>query len=215
MAMIRPKSPGRRIIERQVLSIVKRTAKSLAEQAKRDADTTIRMSLGELVYSTINFEDVMRAKANRNDNAGTVDIYNVEVDGAVGVKTLTFRSEGVGRQSPILPSRWRQIIIAHGVEFSKEKDGQFIIPVDVDGKAYYAHRLTEMETPVRVRCSCPDFLHRFAYPDFGEKSLQGRPKPYTRKTTTYPPVNPNNIPGLCKHILALTSLINNSGFIGA
>lgn len=55
---------------------------------------------------------------------------------------------------------------------------------------------------VRVRCSCMDFRHRFAWEDRAVKALYGGiPAKYTRKPgSNRPPVNPKHIPGMCKHI---------------
>lgn len=55
---------------------------------------------------------------------------------------------------------------------------------------------------VRVRCSCKDFRFRFAWEDKAVQALYGgRPARYTRKPgSTRPEVNPQHIPGMCKHI---------------
>lgn len=55
---------------------------------------------------------------------------------------------------------------------------------------------------VRVRCSCKDFRFRFSWEDKAAGALYGgKPASYTRKPgSTRPEVNPEHIPGMCKHI---------------
>ena len=58
---------------------------------------------------------------------------------------------------------------------------------------------------MRVRCNCPDFQFRFAWEDRGKQALYGGPpKSYVRKTPDppigRPYVNPEQIPGICKHL---------------
>lgn len=64
---------------------------------------------------------------------------------------------------------------------------------------------------VRVRCSCQDFRFRFAWEDRAVKALYGGvPKSYQRKPgSTRPPVNPDHIPGMCKHIFECARTIEH------
>lgn len=64
---------------------------------------------------------------------------------------------------------------------------------------------------VRVRCGCQDFRFRFAWEDRAHKCLYGGvPKSYTRKIgSTRPPVNPDHIPGMCKHIFQCAKAIEH------
>lgn len=59
------------------------------------------------------------------------------------------------------------------------------------------------EAEVRVNCTCLDFHWRFALWNFNDGSLLGKkPKPYIKKTNR-PPNNPQRLPGLCKHLIAV------------
>jgi len=69
-----------------------------------------------------------------------------------------------------------------------------------------------------VRCQCESFYFYFAYPDRLISGLYGGNfRPYVRKTNPadgkYPPKNPGNIPGICKHLLLLTRSLINEGII--
>jgi hypothetical protein len=70
---------------------------------------------------------------------------------------------------------------------------------------------------VGTRCSCKSYYFTFAWPNMSNGCSFGtRFKPYVRKTPPddprYPPKNPNNIPGLCKHLLLVASTLQNSDF---
>lgn len=67
--------------------------------------------------------------------------------------------------------------------------------------------------PVRVRCSCKAYYFYFIRPNekVGANVLGSLYKKYVRKTPTWviPPKNPNNVPGLCKHLIKLANEISS------
>jgi len=70
---------------------------------------------------------------------------------------------------------------------------------------------------VGTRCSCKAYYFWFAWPNMANGCSFGtRFKPYVRKTAPdnprYPPKNPGNIPGLCKHQLLVAATLQNSDF---
>lgn len=64
-------------------------------------------------------------------------------------------------------------------------------------------------TPVKVRCSCPDFRHTFSWEDYDVNSLKGRKLSYL-SSGTRAPRNPDSIPGICKHLGSLINVIQKS-----
>jgi hypothetical protein len=72
------------------------------------------------------------------------------------------------------------------------------------------------KTPVRVACSCKAQYFYFAKPnELGDAHARGRVKPYVPVSppSGRPPLNPSNIPGMCKHLLAYAQALKNSGQI--
>lgn len=74
----------------------------------------------------------------------------------------------------------------------------------------------------RVRCQCEDFRYMWSYYDKTNKALIGTFIPYIRKTDNYPVKNPDKLPGLCKHLLALTDklvsgkiIIDNANYLSS
>ncbi|QPB08509.1 SWIM-type zinc finger protein [Vibrio phage Va2] len=145
-------------------------------------------------------------------------------------KKKNIRSTGVAEILEVRPSKtkvpyliihaqvrgtklWQQRLHFPSVRISEVPAPGFEIPIkDKKGYTFYCPRLTE-NTTVLLRCSCPDFRFTFMYPDYDKKSLQGRRIPYQRKTTTRPPRNPDDIPGVCKHLIAVFNKLTNLGFI--
>lgn len=53
----------------------------------------------------------------------------------------------------------------------------------------------------KVSCDCIDFKYTYAYANYMNKCLEGnKPEPYHKKTNR-PSRNPNQYPGLCKHLI--------------
>ena len=67
------------------------------------------------------------------------------------------------------------------------------------GEQYHFEHPT-IDTEVKVRCSCSDYTYRFSYANWKAKCQFGsKPKAYKKKTNRKP-LNPDLIPGMCKHI---------------
>jgi len=76
------------------------------------------------------------------------------------------------------------------------------------GDIVYVAKLSQLDTLVRVSCSCKRFYFAWQYWDRINKSLYGkRPPPYFRKTANRPEVNPFQDVGICKHLVGLTKVL--------
>ena len=64
---------------------------------------------------------------------------------------------------------------------------------------------------VQVRCECEDFRFFWAPAVEKKKSLIGTFPPYIKKTNR-PPRNPQQVPGLCKHLLAVAKKLQRDDF---
>lgn len=81
------------------------------------------------------------------------------------------------------------------------------------GKGKFMKPIEITQTKVKVRCDCADFRWRFAFYNAKHKALYGAmPPPYTAKGNR-PPVNPNERPGVCKHIMTVFSFMKREGLI--
>lgn len=83
-----------------------------------------------------------------------------------------------------------------------------------DGEQYHIQPISASKQNVKVRCTCLDFYHRFAMTNYSDGSLSGRKPPmYRRKTTTRPPANPTQSPGMCKHIMKFVNSLQRTGIL--
>ncbi len=91
------------------------------------------------------------------------------------------------------------------------------IKVPYNGIDYYIRKVSLGGQGCLVRCSCTDFRHTFAYPNYSKGALFGpRPQAYVRKTPNpplgRPPRNPGNHAGICKHLANAAQLLQASGW---
>lgn len=96
----------------------------------------------------------------------------------------------------------------------EEQEGDVIRFRGADGNEYTVHAIPLPRVNVKVRCNCLDFYYRFSTWNHNDGSLFGKKPPsYTRKTKTHPPVNPMQVPGMCKHIISMMEAINEAGLV--
>lgn len=116
------------------------------------------------------------------------------------------------------PDTHKCTIMFSGLKFAKEPF-KGCIDVEYKGTMYYVEKPSLNKTTIRVRCSCKDFYFVFSYWDYVNRAILGpKPKKYTRKTPPpsqggRPYVNPDKIPGLCKHVFQFLRYLKSKGYI--
>lgn len=124
-----------------------------------------------------------------------------------GMKTLYIQglAQNEGRE-------YNPTIVFKQVRY-QDGPGLNIIPVsDNSGQEYFLEQLSADENDVLLRCNCDDFRFRFGYYNHLDKSLQGRvPKKYDGKGLWE--ANPFHSPGMCKHLMKLMKVLDQSGII--
>lgn len=129
----------------------------------------------------------------------------------VGVRTLFLR--GLANNHKGGGKEYKPIILFKNVEYHNAP-GEGIVEITAsDGHEYYLSPLTR-EHDILCRCECMDFLYRFNFYDHVDKSLFSKVrKPYTRITENRPPANPNEMPGMCKHLIRLFYSLEDAGLV--
>lgn len=82
-----------------------------------------------------------------------------------------------------------------------------------DRKEYHIIPIDLTKHNAKVRCNCLDFYYRFAPQNNKDDSLLGpAPPPYIKKTNR-PPVNPQKVPGVCKHLLRMVQALKQINIV--
>lgn len=105
-------------------------------------------------------------------------------------------------------------IFFDGVKYGAENNAQNVTFKASDGNEYHITKLSLQGNNVKTNCNCLDFFHRFAHYNDDHDALYGkRPPPYQRKTDYMPPVNPMQVPGMCKHIIKLSQSLTQANLL--
>lgn len=145
----------------------------------------------------------------RQNATNEVTISNVEFIPYIGTKMLHVKSVSQSNGNA-----YKQALQFNQVTFANQDSPDVVTFQSVDGQDAHAAPIQLATHNVKCRCSCMDFHFRFANYNSADKSLVGRPPPlYHRKTTTRPPVNPMQVPGMCKHLLKLVDTLQGQGLV--
>jgi hypothetical protein len=104
------------------------------------------------------------------------------------------------------------IVELRGVEFGAVDGGVEV--TSTDGQQISITPVSLNTSYVGVSCDCPDYIFRFANYNINNDCHVGPiPPRYIRKTTNRPEVNPNKVPGMCKHVMAAIGDLRKIGLV--
>jgi hypothetical protein len=144
----------------------------------------------------------------------------------VGTKSTLFQLLHVGVTLPWMT--YQVDIMASDVQFFQDKSeapvGTRLVEIKYQDLSVLMAPLDLRKNRVRVRCACPDFYFTFAYYNYMKGAIFGsKPKQYVRKTIWnptappgqrgYPPRNPGQHPGMCKHCANSIQLMQQKGWV--
>ena len=140
----------------------------------------------------------LKARPKPNE-AGKINI--IDMNPLLSNKTLTIRGQARGSNG----ENYNLNLIFYGVEYSLTQTSTHVLNVRTrTDQIFYAKQLREDKHHVQIRCNCKDHYFMWHWWNKQNKILLGKlPPKYIRKTTTYPERNPQKIPGVCKHLIAL------------
>lgn len=148
----------------------------------------------ELEQKTLGFQPPSQERQN---SVNEVRVIKVELVPSRQSQTLTAKVTTQGKQSKYQPT-----ILFSDVMYEDSDQSDNVSFTAVDGEEYHISPIPLQQATVKVGCNCLDFYYRFAPYNAKDDSLYGNPPPpYQRKTMTRPPVNPQQTPGVCKHIM--------------
>lgn len=115
-------------------------------------------------------------------------------------------------------TKYKVYLEFYKVKFSPIESAQFSNAIEIAKNAYVYHRnFTYGGNPIRCRCQCMDFRHRFQKPLKDADGLYGGFIGYTRKTPAWPQgrpyANSTSKLGICKHINSLLRKLESEGVL--
>lgn len=154
------------------------------------------MELSTVPQLTQNIRSAWPNTKKRQNATGEVRIGNIEYIPYVGTRMLHARTTSTSNGH-----QYTQAIQFLDIKFEPVDTKQNATITATDGKDYHMQPVKLSHQNAKVRCSCMDFYWRFANYNSADKSLVGRPPALYQRKTNRPPVNPDQVPGLCKHLL--------------
>ena len=164
----------------------------------------IESSLNNLYKSAV---EAFPNTTKRQHAVDTIVVTHLEWTPFLGMKTLFVKGLAQSGENEYNP-----IIVFKKVTYHKaEGPGRIYLKAN-DGGTYFVEQLSSENTDVLVRCNCLDFGFRFRFYDHLDKSLYGQKgKKYQGQGLWE--ANPQNLPGLCKHVIKLWSILSESTII--
>lgn len=148
----------------------------------------------------------------RQHSTDTIRVSQLQIVPYVGTKSVYFKALCLNTDGGHKYNT--QLFIGGGANFETEETDDTVKFTASNGHEYNMHPISLTTQYVRVRCDCLDFQHRFAHYDHADNSLWGpAPAPYQRQTTDRPPVNPNQVTGMCKHLIKTVDALKQAGFV--
>mgnify|MGYP000029406321 FL=1 len=125
----------------------------------------------------------------------------------LGLKTLFVKglAQNEGRE-------YNSLILFKKVSY-KDSNGPGIVELNTETGKVFLERLSFDANDVVVRCNCPDFYWRFNYYNHLDKSLYGRKRAKYEAQHNPGSANPQEMPGMCKHLMKLSKALTESGII--
>lgn len=159
----------------------------------------------DLERNILNFTPVT---TKRQHSVDPVRIVSIELLPFLGTKNLN-----VGAVASSDGTNYSPKMIFNNIDFDDEDQQDNVTFKAKDGNDYHLKPLDLNQHTVRVHCDCLDFYWRFAAFNAKDKSLIGAPpKPYKR-VSNRGPANPQEKPGVCKHLIAAVKALKHSGIV--
>ena len=109
---------------------------------------------------------------------------------------------------------YHQIVEFYWVDVSKTKDrGHGVLVKTASGRTGYIKKLDQRNFPVAVRCSCKDYQFTWARANKLEGAFTCPRFPVIKTKGKRAPRNPQQTPGVCKHLLGVFKKLRTEGFI--
>ncbi|MCK5017173.1 MAG: hypothetical protein KAS32_08880 [Candidatus Peribacteraceae bacterium] len=159
----------------------------------------------ELERNTMNF---VPATEKRQWVVNPIQVTKMELTPARETQNLIVKSEVNSNGNRYAPT-----MIFDGVIYEDGDQNDNVSFTASDQEEYHIIPIDLKKANCKVSCNCLDFYWRFSNQNYSAGSLDGNPPPAYQKKTQRGPVNPQNVPGVCKHLLKLAIQLKDSGIV--
>jgi len=167
----------------------------------------LESTLGELYQSAV---DAFPLTTRRQHATDPIQIEHLQVVPFLGVRTLFLKTRAVNEGREYGP-----LILFKKVQYHDGPGVGILSLRGSDGKDYHFERPTMEWNDALLRCNCKDFYWRFNYYDHLDQSLYGRKRAEYEAKQNPGAANPMHMPGMCKHLMKMMQVLENSGLISA
>lgn len=140
----------------------------------------------------------------------TIQIQEVNFTPFLGMRTLFVKGAALNEENG---NAYKPMMLFKNVIYHPRKEQKEWAELIASGKTYVFERLERDANDILVRCDCPDFHWRFNYFDHVDRSLYGRKRRKYEAVTAPGSANPNQMPGMCKHLIKLSTTIRDIGIL--
>ena len=148
--------------------------------------------------------DAFPGTNKRQHVVDSIRIVELNWNPFIGMNTLFLKSRARSDSG----KEYNPMILFKDVNYNESEVGI----IANDGKQYSFQKLKFDRNEVLLRCNCQDFHWRFNYYDHVDRSLYGR-KRKKYEAITNKSANPKEMPGMCKHLMSMSSMLKDSGVI--
>jgi hypothetical protein len=167
----------------------------------------IESSLNELFQSSVR---AFPGTTMRQYATDPIEIETLEWLPFLGMKSLIVKATARNETRVYTP-----LILFKKVQYHNDRDANNLIEIiDATGKNYLFEKLSAQNTDVSIRCNCNDFKWRFNYTDHQDHSLYGRKRKQYIAAHNPGSSNPQNLPGMCKHLIKMAEILNQNDIVG-
>lgn len=165
----------------------------------------IESSFDDLYDSTVR---AFPGTTKRQHATDPIQITNFKFTPFLGVNTLLVRALATNEDR-----QYKPVILFKKVKY-QHNQGQNIVKIqDQGGSKHFFERMSLENTDILVRCQCADYFWRLQHTDHEDRSLYGKDRKKYEALYNPGSANPKELPGMCKHLIKMVKVLEESGFI--
>jgi len=161
-------------------------------------------SMEELYQSSV---DAFPGTTMRQHAVDPIKITNIRWLPYLGVRTLFVKAKARNEERHYNP-----MVLFKNVQYHNA-NAQGRVRLATNNRTYFLEQLSLENSDVLLRCQCQDFYWRWVHTNHLDKSLYGRNRKKYEALYNPGSSNPDNAPGMCKHLIKLFKILKESGII--